>query len=264
MLGRFGILPAVALSSLLVAGCGSVPAAAPTTDPRPRASRPAGPLTVFAAASLTESFAELQAALARSDPDLSLRYSFAGSGALVAQIRQGAPADVVATADTVSMKVLVEAGLVEQPTAFATNRLEILVAPRNPKGVRALPDLSRPDLKVVLADDEVPAGRYSAQALRAAAVTVRPVSREVDVKAAVSKVTTGEADATIVYASDVQAAGTRGQGVTIPDRLNVVAEFPIAVVKATGNRAAAQAFVDAVADERGQGPLRRHGFLPPT
>jgi len=243
-------LAALALSWLVVAGCASGRPSASTALPGPT-KRSAGVVSVFAAASLTESFGDLQASLA-------------GSGALIASIRQGAPADVVATADTASMELLVDAGLVESPITFATNRLEILVAPRNPRGVGGLSDLSRPDLKVVVVDEDVPAGRYTAQALRTAGVTVRPVSKEVDVKAAASKVTTGEADATIVYASDVQAAGSAGRGVEIPERLNVVAEYPIAVVKATRNPAAADAFVRAVVDERGQTALRRHGFLPPT
>jgi len=254
----------LALPTLLLVGCGTTGSTASTAPPRSSARGPAGALTVFAAASLTESFADLQVSLRTSAPALSPTYSFAGSGALASSIRQGAPADVVATADPTSMKVLVDAGLVEEPVVFATNKLEILVAPGNPKGVRGLSGLSRPDLKVVVVDDDVPAGRYSAQSLRTAGVTLRPVSKEVDVKAAVAKVTAGEADAAIVYASDVEAAGSSGQGVGIPDGLNVVAQYPIAVVKGTGNRAAAAAFVDAVVGPPGQAALRRHGFLPPT
>ena len=120
---------------------------------------------------------------------------------------------------------------------FARNQLQILVAPGNPLGIASIADLARPDLKVVLGDESAPAGRYAAQALRAAGVTVAPVSREADVKAAVAKVTLGEADATIVYVTDVIAAGARGQGVPIADAQNVVAEYPIAVVKTTGNHA---------------------------
>jgi molybdate transport system substrate-binding protein len=254
MVGRFCVAVVGALTTLLAAGaCG------PDSSPGS-----AGSLTVFAAASLTESFTSLHARLRVSNPGLSLTFSFAGSGALVTQVTRGAPADVIATADTSSMRRLSDAGLVDPPITFAANTLEILVEPGNPKAVRGLHDLSRTDIKLVIADENVPAGRYSAQVLEAAGVTVRPVSKEVDVRAAVAKVTAGEADATIVYATDVTAAGSKGQGVRIPDGLNVVAAYPIAVAKATRNRAAASAFVAAVLEGDGQDELRRRGFLPPT
>lgn len=254
MLRWSGLADAVVVTLVLAASaCGS-------SSGRPTAV----PLTVFAAASLTEAFDDLQAGLRVPGPGLSPTYSFGGSGALVTQIRQGAPADVVATADPTSMKTLSDAGLVEAPRIFARNKLEILVAPGNPKGIHALTDLSRPDLTVVTEDDSVPAGRYGLQALRAAGVTLRPVSEETDVKAAVARVTSGEVDATIVYATDVTTAGPKGQGVEIPDAFNVVAEYPIAVVKSTGHRAAAAAFVDLVVGGSGQDALRRRGFRSPT
>jgi molybdate transport system substrate-binding protein len=235
------------LVALLATACGSgSTAGAPTAH---------GPITVFAAASLTEAFGDLQAGA-------GVRYSFGGSGALVTQIQQGAPADVVATADVPTMQRLFDAGLVEPPGTFATNALEILVAPGNPKAVHGLADLAGADLKVVLADDSVPAGKYAAQALQAAGTSVRPVSKETDVKAAVAKVTLGEADATIVYVTDVLAAGAKGQGVPIPPAANVVAEYRIAVVKATGNHDGATAFVDRVLGAAGQDALRRRGFAP--
>lgn len=254
MLRRFRVVAVLIPWFLLVAvGCSS--------DGKP-SSKATGSLTVFAAASLTESFNDEQATLKTSDPGLSIKYSFAGSGALVTQIQQGAPADVIATADTASMKKLTDAGLVEKSATFAKNKLEILVAPGNPKGVKTLGDLAKPDLKLVLGDETVPAGKYAAQALKAAGVTVTPVSKEADVKSAVAKVTSGEADAAIVYVTDVDAAGSKGEGVEIPDAQNVTAEYPIAIVKATKNHAAAQAFVDAVVNGSGQAALAKHGFLP--
>lgn len=268
MTGRFRVAVVVALMSLLAAGaCGPDGGQPPGTGVGVSgATGPgaAGSLTVFAAASLIESFTELQGRLKASNPSLSLTYSFAGSGALVTQVQQGAPADVIATADTPSMTRLTDAGLVEPPVTFAHNTLEILVERGNPKGIRGLRDLARTDVTLVIPDENVPAGRYSAQALQAAGVMVRPVSKEVDVKAAAAKVTAGEADATIVYATDVRAAGPRGQGVAIPDDLNVVAHYPIALVKATRNRAAASAFLAAVVEGDGRDVLRTHGFLPPT
>ena len=216
---------------------------------------------MFAAASLTEPLGTLEGELKRSAPGLNLTYSFSGSGTLVAQVQQGAPADVIATADTESMKRLSDAGLVGTATTFARNKLSMLVEPGNPKGITSLADLSRRDIKLVLGDESVPAGRYAAQALQAAGVVVNPVSTETSVKAAVARVTSGEVDATIVYVTDVKAAGSRGQGVEIPEAQNVVAEYPIAIVAATTQRAAATAFVEAVVHGRGQDTLRTHGFL---
>jgi molybdate transport system substrate-binding protein len=215
----------------------------------------AGELTVFAAASLTEAFTSADT------HGLDITFSFAGSGALVTQIAQGAPADVIATADLASMRTLHDAGLVEASTTFARNRLAILVAPENPHEVTGLADLADRDLKVVLPDESVPAGKYAAQALGKAGVAVSPVSKELDVKAAVAKVTRGEADATIVYVTDVTAAGDEGEGVEIPEEQNVVAEYPIAIVKATDRHAAAEAFVESAVSGKVHDALEDRGFL---
>jgi molybdate transport system substrate-binding protein len=223
-----------------------------------------GSLTVFGAASLTEAFDNAQTSLETEQPDLSITYNFAGSGALVTQIQQGAPADVIATADNDTMKNLTDGGQVEAPTTFAKNKLEILVAPGNPKQIKGVSDLGRSDIKLVICDDTVPAGKYASQILSMAGVTVNPVSKEPDVKSAVAKVTTGEADATIVYTTDVTAAGSKGQGVEIPDNQNVIATYPIAIVKTTKNRDAAQVFVDSVVGGSGQDAVQKAGFLPPT
>lgn len=218
-------------------------------------------VTVFAAASLTEPFTELKTALEASKTNITPTFSFAGSGALVAQIEQGAPADVIATADMASMQRLVDAGLVETPATFARNKLEILVQPGNPKGITTIADLSRTDIVFVTGDESVPAGKYTAQMFQAAGITVSPKSKEVDVKAAVARVTSGEADATVVYVTDVRAAGSKAQGVPIPDAQNVTATYMIAVVQAAQNEAAARVFVDAVVRDLGQDTLRAHGFL---
>jgi molybdate transport system substrate-binding protein len=270
MFRRFKVVPAVALSLLVAtAACGADDTTSTTADTTPTTVTAAtttvpavsGSVTVFAAASLTESFNDLQTALETSTPGLSVTYSFAGSGALVTQVQQGAPADVIATADTSSMQKLTDAGLVEAPVVFARNKLEILVEPGNPKGITGLADLARTDIKLVLEDETVPAGKYAAQILATAGVTVDPVSKEADVKSAVAKVTSGEADVTIVYVTDVKAAGAKGEGVVIPDDQNVIATYPIAVVKATNDHMAAAAFVDAVVKGGGQAALSNHGFL---
>jgi molybdate transport system substrate-binding protein len=251
---------AVALALALVLGtaaCGDDGSTA--SDSSSTTSKPL-PLTVFAAASLTESFQGAQPDL----PGLDITYSFAGSGALVAQIQNGAPADVIATADLATMRTLSDAGLVGEPVTFARNQLEILVAPGNPHHIDSLDDLEASDLKVVLADDTVPAGKYAKQILDGAGVSVSPVSNEVDVKGAVAKVTSGEADATIVYVTDVTAAGSKGEGVEIPEDQNVTAEYPIAVVKASTHQEAALAFVESAVSGKVHDALEDHGFLAAT
>jgi molybdate transport system substrate-binding protein len=225
--------------------------------------RLAGSLTVFAAASLTETFDDDKARLAPANPALSLTFSYAGSQQLVAQITAGAPADVVATADGETMGRLVTAGLVDPPITFASNSLRIVVAKGNPKGVRALSDLARTNLTVILADRSVPAGRYAQQALDRAGAEVKAASLELDVKAVVRKVASGEADAGLVYATDVAAAGSSVVGIDIPPEHNVVATYPVAVVRATKSRPAGQAFVDQLLHGPGRDALEAHGFLGP-
>lgn len=211
-------------------------------------------VTVFAAASLSAPFEALADDLGR---ELDPTFSFAGSAALVRQVEQGAPADVVATADDRSMAALVEAGLVEEPEVFARNRLAIAVEPGNPKGIAGLADLARGDVVVVLCEPSVPAGAYAREALAKAGVEVQPRSLELDVKAALAKVTGGEADAAIVYATDTD------DRVDIPTVHNVVASYPIAVVDGAANRDAARRFVRAVVGRPGRAALRAGGFLPP-
>lgn len=209
-------------------------------------------LTVLAAASLAEAFGDF-------DAGGPVTYSFAGSQQLAAQVEAGAPADVIATADDASMDRLVRAGLVEAPRTFARNRLAIAVAPGNPDRVTALADLGRPGLRVALADPSVPAGRYAGQALARAGVTVRPVSLELDVKAVVARVASGEASAGIVYATDVRGA-PGVEGIEIPDAANVAASYPVAVVRAGRDAVAARAFVDRLLGRPGRDALAGRGF----
>ncbi len=264
---RLHPLAVLAIAVTLVAsGCGSGSgSSAPTTSGEGgRASaRLAGSLTVFAAASLTESLDDAKNELTVANPGLSITYSFAGSQQLVSQITAGAPADVVATADEASMAKLAAADLVDPPRVFARNKLQIVVRPGNPEAVKGLGDLAADNLKVVLADPSVPAGKYARQALDKAGVTVRPVSLEVDVKSVLRRVTSGEADAGVVYVTDVASAGTGVAGVDIPDDQNVIARYPAAVVRATGNRNDAQAYLDELAGGAGQAALLAHGFLAP-
>jgi molybdate transport system substrate-binding protein len=200
-------------------------------------------IRVQAAASLTEAFTAARAAV----PQVRPTFSFAGSQQLVTQLSQGAPADVVATADDATMQRLVDARLVGVPTTFAHTTLVIAVAPGNPRGIVGLADLARPGVTLVLADPSVPAGRYARQVLDRAGVAVSPRSLELDVKATLAKVTSGAADAALVYATDVRGSGGKAVAVTFPEAADpaVSVGYRTAVVSAGHHRPAAEAFVAA-------------------
>jgi molybdate transport system substrate-binding protein len=168
---------------------------------------------------------------------------------------------VFASADIANMDKVKD--LVGTPQNFASNLLAIVVEKGNPKDVKGLEDLANPDLKVVLAAEEVPAGKYAKQVLDEAGVSVTPVSQEDNVKAVVTKVSLGEGDAGIVYVTDVSAGGDKIEGVDIPEEQNVVATYPIATVKASKAPDKAQAFMDLVLSAEGQQVLKEYGFLPP-
>jgi molybdate transport system substrate-binding protein len=233
-------------------------------------------LTVFAAASLTEAFQDLGRALERRQPGLRVRFNFAGSQQLALQLEQGAPADVFASADQRWMDYVADKGLVEREApVFARNRLVVILPRTNPARIGSLPDLVRRGTKVVLAAEAVPVGRYSREALRKLAgadgfpagydrrVLDNVVSQEENVKSVVAKVQLGEADAGLVYRSDVTPAVARYvRLLEIPDRFNVIAEYPIALATGARNRELAREFVDLVRSEEGQGVLRQHGLIP--
>jgi len=191
-----------------------------------------------------------------------MKFNFAGTPTLVTQIEQGASADVFASADTANMDKLKGDGFTTgTPQGFARNKLEIVVAPGNPKGITGLADLAKPGVIYITAGPTVPAGKYALQALKMAGVTVTPKSLESDVKSVVAKIELGEADAGIVYTTDVTAAGSKVSGVAIPDADNVIATYPIAAVKASSNLAAASAFIAFVVSAAGQAKLQSFGFL---
>jgi molybdate transport system substrate-binding protein len=256
--GRVALVAGLAGLSM-IAACSTNGSTASTT----RLRQMSGSLTVLAAASLTEAFNDDKARLAQGGAALALTFSFEGSQQVVSQVLAGAPADVVATADEATMQKLVGAGAVGTPRTFARNRLEIAVRRGNPNHLAGLGDLARPGLRVVLADPAVPAGRYGRQALDRARVTVRPVSQPLDVKAALQLVASGEADAAIVYVTDVRSAGSAVTGVAIPDDQNVVATYPVALVKAGTHQVLAQAFVDQLLSGPGRQALVAHGFEVP-
>ena len=241
-----------------LAACGGGPVTSAVAAPAL-----SGSLTVLAAASLALTFEAATPALRSAHPGLSLTYAFAGSQQLVQNVIDGAPADVVATADTTTMGRLVAAGLVSAPQVFARNALEIAVTPGNPRRVTSLASLASPGLDVVLADPSVPAGEYAAQALRAAGVQVTPRSLELSVTAALEKVEAGDADAAIVYTTDVAATGGRVTGVPIPPADNVTATYVVAAVLASPAHDAARAYIADVLHGRIHLGLLQAGFLPP-
>jgi molybdate transport system substrate-binding protein len=246
------------LGAAFLAACGGSSGAA-TTSPTPLS----GTLSVFAAASLAASFTALGASFRTANPGVTLKFNYAGSPTLVTQIEQGAPADVFASADTANMDKLTADGYTSGTSrVFAHNQLEIVVAPGNPKGITRLADLAKPGVIYITEAPTVPAGKYSVQALASASVKVTPKSLETSVTAVISKIELGEADAGIVYTTDVTASGNKVAGVPIPAANNVIATYPMAAVKGTANSAVADAFIAYVLSSRGQSTLRTFGFLP--
>ncbi len=227
-------------------------------------TRPPETLTVFAAASLTDAFRALARGFEQTEPHLHVELDVAGSPALVRQILEGAPGDVFAAADEVSMDAVREHGRVlGEPVVFARNSLTIAVEQANPRRITGLADLLRPDVTVALCAPTVPAGRYAREALRRAGLAVPEASQEIDVRAALTKVELGEADAAVVYVTDVRARADRVAAVPIAAEQNVVARYPIARLTEANNAAGAARFTAYVLSADGQRALAASGFLPP-
>ncbi len=223
-----------------------------------------GEVTVFAAASLTESFEKLGARFEKEHPGTEVTFSFGGSDALAAGITAGAPADVFAAASPATMDVVTDAGAAAgTPVTFVRNRLEIAAPPGNPDGIGSLRDLTEPGLKVVLCDETVPCGAAAQQALDAGGVRLTPVSYEEDVKSALTKVVLKEADAAVVYRTDVVAAGGKVAGVDFPESAGAVNDYPITVLGQAPNAAGGEAFVELVRSAAGQKVLGEAGFGTP-
>lgn len=217
-----------------------------------------GNLTVLAAASLSESFKELGTAFEAKHPGSKVTFSFDSSSALAAQANNAAPADLFASADQANMKKVTDAGNATGPNVFAHNKLAIIVAKGNPKKVKSLADFTR--ISFVLCAPEVPCGKYGVEALSKAAVKAQPKSLETNVKGVVTKITSGEADAGIGYVTDAKAAAASAEGIEIPDAQNVIAEYPMAVLKQSANANLAYAFLDYILGPEAQAVLAKYGF----
>jgi molybdate transport system substrate-binding protein len=252
---------------VVAAACGgaSQPATsslAPTGAPTPEPL--AGAVTVFAGSSLTDAFKKAGDQLKLKYPGTDYRFNFGSSSTLATQIINGAPADVFASADDTNMQKIVDAKLNDSaPAFFVGNRLEIAVAAGNPKQIAGFADLAKPGLIVVLAAPPVPAGKYALEALQKAGVTIKPASQEVDVRAVLNKVALGEADAGIVYVTDVMSAAAHVTGVDIPEQHQVIARYPIAIVRDSKNPRLAKAYVDYLLSAEGQRLLAEFGFSKP-
>jgi len=250
-------------ATLLAAGGLATSSRAQLADDGTTLATPSRTVTVFAAASLTAAFQAMAVAFEKDQPAVKVQLNFSGSATLVQQIQEGAPADVFAAADEVTMQKLVEGGTAAAaPAIFARNTLQIAVARGNPKHITALADLARPGLIIALCGPTVPCGRYALEAFHKAGVALPAASQELDVKAVVSKVAMGEVDAGIVYATDVRAAGGTVEGVDIPAAANVVARYPIVALSTAPSPAVAAAFVAFVLSAHGQQVLGDFGFLP--
>ena len=216
----------------------------------------ADPLTIYAAASLTEVFRAY---------DPAQKYSFAGSNTLETQIRNGAPADLFASAAPLNTQRLYKAGLVDKPATFTSNRLVLIVPKPNPAGIASIYDLKRKPVKLVIAGAAVPVGGYTRTVLRKMGLTSvlsKVVSQESDVKAVTGKVALGQADAGFVYATDARPVSDQVTVIRIPAWAQPRVRYEIAVVSSSTNTAAGQAWVKGVLSAKGQAALRSYGFLP--
>ena len=255
------IAAVAAVVGLAAAGCGSSDqASSPTTTNAAGGGR----ITVFAAASLKKSFSEIGEQFKTDNPGADIEFSFAGSSDLVTQLTQGAPADVFASADTKNMDKAAQAGLLAgEPVDFASNTLTIIVAPGNPKKVVSFKDLSQSGLQVVVCAPQVPCGSATEKIEKAAGVQLNPVSEESQVTDVLNKVTSGQADAGLVYVTDARGAGEKVTAVAFPESAGAVNTYPIAVLKQSKQHGLSRKFVEFVTGGSGQKVLQAAGFAKP-
>ncbi|MGV9674116.1 molybdate ABC transporter substrate-binding protein [Nocardia sp. NPDC003482] len=255
---------AAAAAALTVAaglvGCGSDD----STAPSPAADRISGTVTVFAAASLTETFTTLGKQFEAAHPGVKVVYSFGGSSALAEQIRQGAPADVFASAAPANMQQVVDSGdVTAAPATFVSNRLQIAVPKGNPGHITGLADFGRTEPRLALCAEQVPCGAAAKKVFEVAGITPQPDTREQDVKAALTKVTLGEVDAALVYRTDVRAAGDKVEGIAFPEADKAINAYPIAPLAKAPNAAGAAAYVAFVRSDQAKKVFADAGFDTP-
>lgn len=250
--GPLTALPAATLlaAATVLAGCGA-------------GDDGAGTLTVFAAASLTDVFERLGEELESRRPGLDVRFTVAGSSTLAAQLVQGAPADVFASADDRQMRVVADAGLVDDPAVFAANVLTLAVPEGNPAGVTGLADLARDELALALCAPEAPCGAAAVRLLAAAGIEARPDTFEADARAALTKVELGEVDAALVYVTDAATRPGTVDAIEVPEAGAAVNEYSVGVLADAPDADAAQAFVDLLLSAEGRRVLADAGFRAP-
>jgi molybdate transport system substrate-binding protein len=259
-------LAAIALAGAALAGCSSSSSSGATSTGSASSSAQAlsGTITVFAAASLQKTSTELASTFEKEHPGTAVKFSFGGSDTLAAQITQGAPADVFASANQSTMQTVEKAGdTTGTPTVFVKNTLEIAVAPGNPKNITSLSDLTKSGTKIALCAKTVPCGSAAVKALAAAKVSLTPVTYETDVTSALTKVELGEVDAALVYHSDILGAGGKVDGVVFSTASDAVNSYPIDVLKGSSNATLAQAFETFIVSPSSEQVLLKAGFQAP-
>jgi molybdate transport system substrate-binding protein len=252
----------LAAGTALLAGCAGTPGDG-STSPSEGPTTATGTLTVFAAASLRDTFTELGQEFEGSHPGVDVVFSFGGSSDLVTQLTGGAPGDVFASADQANMDKVADAGLLlGEAIPFASNTLSIVVPPGNPGQVTSFADLATPGLAVVVCAPQVPCGRATQRLEDATGVTLSPVSEDSSVTDVLNKVVTGEADAGLVYVTDASGAGDGVETVSVPEVADIVNVYPIAALAEAPQPRLAEEFVDLVTGPQGQQVLADAGFAP--
>jgi len=261
MLRRTATAALAIVAAITLAGCaGDSPAASPPPSSGASAPSVSGTVTVFAAASLTESFTQLGKDFQKAHPGVKVTFNFGGSSALAQQLNQGAPADVFASAAPQNMDQVTDKGT---PTTFVRNTLEIAVPKGNPGRITGLRDFSDENKKIAICAAQVPCGAAADKVFKAVGITPQPDSLEQDVKAALTKVSLGEVDAALVYKTDVLSARDKVEGIEFPEASKAVNEYPIATLTNAPNAEGAKAFVAYVLSDQGKSVLTAAGFDAP-
>jgi molybdate transport system substrate-binding protein len=259
---RIGLLAGL-VSTILVAGLVACSSKSPSSSPS-QPSQPSGSIVVFAAASLKPAFTQIAQRFKADNPGSGVDFEFGGSSELATQLTQGATADVFASADTAQMDVVVKAGLLSgSPTNFASNTLVIVTTPGNPKKIGSFADLAKPGINVVICQQPVPCGSATQRIENSTGVHLNPVSEELSVTDVLNKVTTGQADAALVYVTDAKNAGDKVTTVNFPEAAGAVNVYPIGVLKKAPQSTLAQKFVTLVTSDTGQQILAQSGFAKP-